>query len=216
MPLSGAGARCFDKWHYEAPRNDLERLRELTEKATAGPMLRERIEKLPRYEHGMGVMCTWPGGDWLKRNDVLAALATAHAKPMQVRYCGHEAPLGEPCPICAPAPERETTHGDAPSLGAYDAGLLNDFGGGNVGWWLDSLRQHLAQAHEFYQEQVNNSWPATGAAPAGVGLRALKQEISAKYANGNSATAYLISRDLERFEAALRAIPDKSAEKEPR
>lgn len=46
---------------------------------------------------------------------------------------------------------------DPLTLDVYDAGLLNDFGGGNIGWWLDSIRQHLNSAHEFYQEQVNNN-----------------------------------------------------------
>lgn len=32
----------------------------------------------------------------------------------------------------------------------YDAGLLNDFGGGDVGWWQDYIRAELERAHEFY------------------------------------------------------------------
>ena len=32
----------------------------------------------------------------------------------------------------------------------YDAGLLNDFGGGNVEWWQDYIRAELARAHDFY------------------------------------------------------------------
>lgn len=35
----------------------------------------------------------------------------------------------------------------------YDAGLLSDFGGGNVAWWQDYLRAELERADEFYQEQ---------------------------------------------------------------
>ena len=34
----------------------------------------------------------------------------------------------------------------------YDAGLLNDFGGGNVSWWHDYIRSELEKAHEFYAE----------------------------------------------------------------
>ena len=33
----------------------------------------------------------------------------------------------------------------------YDAGLLNDYGGGNVDWWQDYIRGELARAHEFYE-----------------------------------------------------------------
>ena len=36
---------------------------------------------------------------------------------------------------------------------AYDAGLLNDFGGGNVGWWQDYIRSELGRAEDFYGEQ---------------------------------------------------------------
>lgn len=35
----------------------------------------------------------------------------------------------------------------------YDAGLLSDFGGGNVEWWQDYIRAELARAHEFYASQ---------------------------------------------------------------
>jgi len=34
----------------------------------------------------------------------------------------------------------------------YDAGLLNDFGGGNVEWWQDYLRAELGRSEQFYQE----------------------------------------------------------------
>jgi hypothetical protein len=39
-------------------------------------------------------------------------------------------------------------------LERYDAGLLNDFGGGNVGWWQDYIRAELERAHDHYQEQL--------------------------------------------------------------
>ena len=42
---------------------------------------------------------------------------------------------------------------DAFQLETYDAGLLNDYGGGKVEWWQDYLRAELARAHEFYQSQ---------------------------------------------------------------
>ena len=35
----------------------------------------------------------------------------------------------------------------------YDAGLLSDFGGGNVAWWQDYIRAELARAHDFYVGQ---------------------------------------------------------------
>ena len=39
-------------------------------------------------------------------------------------------------------------------LDPYDAGLLNDFGGGNVEWWQDYIRAELGHAHDFYQSQI--------------------------------------------------------------
>jgi hypothetical protein len=35
----------------------------------------------------------------------------------------------------------------------YDAGLLNDYGGGKVEWWWDYIRHELGAAHDFYTEQ---------------------------------------------------------------
>lgn len=43
---------------------------------------------------------------------------------------------------------------NAEQLDSYDAGLLNDFGGGNVGWWQDYIRAELERAHEHYKVQV--------------------------------------------------------------
>lgn len=48
-------------------------------------------------------------------------------------------------------------------LEPYDAGLLNDFGGGNVEWWQDYIRAELGHAHDFYQSQVTTPQPAQAA-----------------------------------------------------
>ena len=45
-------------------------------------------------------------------------------------------------------------------LEPYDAGLLNDFGGGNVEWWQDYIRAELGRAHDFYQSQITTPQPA--------------------------------------------------------
>jgi len=39
-------------------------------------------------------------------------------------------------------------------LAVYDAGLLNDYGGGDVGWWQDYLRAELGRAYDFYASQI--------------------------------------------------------------
>ena len=46
-------------------------------------------------------------------------------------------------------------------LEPYDAGLLNDFGGGNVEWWQDYIRAELGHAHDFYQSQIDAAKDAT-------------------------------------------------------
>lgn len=54
--------------------------------------------------------------------------------------------------LASPAPSRV----EPVALDTYDAGLLNDFGGGNVEWWHDYLRAELARAHDFYASQVTS------------------------------------------------------------
>ena len=39
-------------------------------------------------------------------------------------------------------------------LEEYDAGYLNDYGGGNVSWWHDYIRAELERAYDFYQSQL--------------------------------------------------------------
>ena len=41
-----------------------------------------------------------------------------------------------------------------PEIEPYDAGSLNDFGGGDVGWWHDYIRAELDRAYEFYLIQL--------------------------------------------------------------
>lgn len=36
----------------------------------------------------------------------------------------------------------------------YSAGMLSDFGGGDVGWWQDYVRAELGHAHDFYKSQA--------------------------------------------------------------
>lgn len=39
----------------------------------------------------------------------------------------------------------------------YDAGLLNNFGGGNVEWWQDYIRAELDRAHDFYSAALDRA-----------------------------------------------------------
>jgi hypothetical protein len=40
------------------------------------------------------------------------------------------------------------------NLRDYDAGLLNDYGGGNVGWWQDYIRAEIGRCNDYWREQV--------------------------------------------------------------
>jgi hypothetical protein len=46
-------------------------------------------------------------------------------------------------------------------LTEYDAGLMNDYGGGNVEWWQDYIRYELGCAYEHYKEQLTTPPAAT-------------------------------------------------------
>lgn len=39
----------------------------------------------------------------------------------------------------------------------YDAGLLNDFGGGNVDWWQDYTIAAPGRAHDFYSTALTDA-----------------------------------------------------------
>ena len=41
-------------------------------------------------------------------------------------------------------------------MNEYDAGILNDWGGGNVDWWHDYLRYEIANANVHWAEQVES------------------------------------------------------------
>jgi len=38
----------------------------------------------------------------------------------------------------------------------YDAGPLNDFGGGDVGWWQDYLRAEIGRANDYWRNILEN------------------------------------------------------------
>jgi len=48
----------------------------------------------------------------------------------------------------------ETSHPD------YDAGLLNDFGGGNTDWWLDYIRAEIGRANDHWRDHCDTQTDA--------------------------------------------------------
>lgn len=47
----------------------------------------------------------------------------------------------------------------------YDAGLINDHGGGDVGWWQDYIRSEIQSANEHWRAQIEQR--ADSAVPEG-------------------------------------------------
>ena len=43
---------------------------------------------------------------------------------------------------------------DIENMSDYDPGLLNDYGGGNVGWWRDYIRTVVNSANEWWKDQL--------------------------------------------------------------
>lgn len=69
-----------------------------------------------------------------------------------------------------------TPEAQAAVLDAYDAGLLNDYGGGNVEWWQDYIRAELGRAHDFYQSQVGAATPEAQAGSEAVAWRVIPDD----------------------------------------
>ena len=44
----------------------------------------------------------------------------------------------------------------ADKLVDYDAGLLNDYGGGNVAWWQNYIRFEIDRANEYWRKQIED------------------------------------------------------------
>ena len=93
----------------------------------------------------------------IKYQGLLAAAPKAectNSDSWNCKYCNKtkdcEA-LKDPRNFAAPKAEQPPVQ---EPLDQYDAGLLNDFGGGNVEWWQDYIRAELGRAHDFYQSQV--------------------------------------------------------------
>lgn len=102
------------------------------------------------------------------------------------------------------------------ALTAYDAGLLNDFGGGNVEWWQDYIRAELGRAHDFYESQIATpkaepaGWRQTPYGPA-QSMESLLQEEALTDAlrmavRQNSHDMLMTGEEIRQCEAALAAL----------
>ena len=86
--------------------------------------------------------------DLISREDVLNILD-------EQTYCCDAEELIRALPAVQPdaVAIREAVLNDAD----YDAGLLNDFGGGNVNWWQDYLRAEIGRANEYWRALIDNA-----------------------------------------------------------
>src|SRR5690625_4619739 len=50
--------------------------------------------------------------------------------------------------------QSQQAQGEAQGFTDYDAGALNDWGGGDVGWWQDYIRSEIERANDHWREQT--------------------------------------------------------------
>jgi hypothetical protein len=62
-------------------------------------------------------------------------------------------------------------------LKEYDAGLLNDFGGGDIEWWQDYIRSELGRAYEYYYSQLDISHCEAGPNFCLICLKEFKKQV---------------------------------------
>lgn len=102
--------------------------------------------------------------------------------------------------------------GSLPALAHYDAGLLSDYGGGNVSWWQDYIRAELAYAHDFYEAQMIANWPLDGGeAVHARPLSAASAEPKTEYVAVTEAVR-LAEKQMTSLREALAARPQKGGE----
>lgn len=96
------------------------------------------------------------GWSWLYFRDEQKAAETAAELGCEYEglYVRDGTPLVEPTLTQSGAGEPVGEALDA-DFADYDAGLLNDFGGGNVDWWWDYLRAEIGRANDFWRSQVD-------------------------------------------------------------
>jgi len=89
-------------------------------------------------------------------------LQAAQSEPVEVfdSHCNYASFAGRVCNKCGRIHDGGKSVAVVGEPDCYDAGLLGDFGGGNVEWWQDYIRAELARAHDFYASQWPSATPA--------------------------------------------------------
>jgi hypothetical protein len=145
--------------------------------------------------------------DLLEAIDRLAALAQQAAPPLTPSQA-LDALIADSQELEQAAPP--AAQAEPMALEPYDAGLLSDFGGGNVEWWQDYIRAELGRAHEFYQSQVAAPTPAAQAEPP-TGWKLVPEEPTPEMLEAMTSSAWLLGC----YRAMLAAAPAPAAQAEP-
>ena len=94
----------------------------------------------------------------------------------------------------------------AGNLADYDAGLLNDFGGGDVDWWQDYLRAEIGRANDFWRVQAE-AQAAELAAYRAVPAPAVPDDVATwrQRADGFAKSNQMLRCDLTEAQATIEA-----------
>ena len=63
------------------------------------------------------------------------------------------------CPPCADTAESApsaSTNKPSDEIADYDCGMLNDHGGGNVGWWWDYIRYEIGRCNDYWRSATSH------------------------------------------------------------
>jgi hypothetical protein len=92
------------------------------------------------------------GAVWEKIGGAWSLYKPAQSVPVEVfdSHCNYASFAGRVCNKCGRIHDGGKSVAVVGEPDCYDAGLLGDFGGGNVEWWQDYIRAELARAHDFY------------------------------------------------------------------
>ena len=89
----------------------------------------------------------------------------------------------------------------------YDAGLVNDYGGGNVDWWWDYMRAEIGRCNDYHRADVTRQRDEARAEGFAAGL-----EAAIKLCDGIAGNTADFSRDHRRAAgqcgAAIRALTE--------
>jgi hypothetical protein len=49
-----------------------------------------------------------------------------------------------------------STNKPSDEIADYDCGMLNDHGGGNVGWWFDYIRYEIGRCNDYWRSATSH------------------------------------------------------------